>query len=226
MESPADTPAAPVIVERATASDIPGIIAVWWDSFSSDFIRRVYPQTPDGRRWLERAFARNLGPAPGPGYPKVECLLVRNPDTAFAASSGLPVAVAVYHIVPAGCDPKLRSWRARWPAFDDLPDIREDVLAEFFEPMEKTQSYLLKDRGHVYLEALGTMGAHRKRGYATALVKWGNDLADELGVDCYLDASPEGKPLYERNGYIGQDVSAVVERPPGVSMVRPRKSHN
>lgn len=57
--------------------------------------------------------------------------------------------MAVYHVVPAGCDPALHSWRVRWPAFDDLPDIREDVLAEFFEPMEKTQTYLLGDRGHV-----------------------------------------------------------------------------
>lgn len=67
------------------------------------------------------------------------------------------------------------------------------------------------------------MEAHRKRGYATALVKWGNDLADELGVECYLDASSEGRPLYEKNGYTEQDVSAVIENPPGASMVRPRK---
>lgn len=67
------------------------------------------------------------------------------------------------------------------------------------------------------------MEAHRKRGYGSALVKWGSDLADKLGVECYLDASPDGKPLYEKNGYIEQDVSAIIEKPSGSSMVRPIK---
>lgn len=137
--------------------------------------------------------------------------------------NGLPAAIAVYHIVPAGCDPARRSWRVRKPAFDDLPDIREDVLARFFDPMEKAHTYLLGDWGHVYLEVLGTVEAHQKRGFGTALIKWGNDLADGLGVECYLEASPAGKPLYEANGYVEQDVSAVVEIPPGTSMVRPSK---
>ncbi|OTA94905.1 hypothetical protein M434DRAFT_29446 [Hypoxylon sp. CO27-5] len=207
------------IVEQATKSDIPDLIAVWWDAFSGDFIRRIYPQTPDGRRWLERAFAKFFGPAPGPRELETKCLVMRIPDT------GLPAAIAVYHIVPAGCDPAQRSWRARWPRFDDLPDISKDVLAGFFDPMDKTQTYLLGDRGYVYLEALGTMEAHRKRGYATALIKWGTDLADKMNVECYLDASPAGKPLYEANGYVQQDVSAVVEKQAGPSMVRPRKHH-
>ncbi|KAI1416679.1 acyl-CoA N-acyltransferase [Hypoxylon sp. FL1857] len=209
-------PASP-IVEQATESDIPDLIALWWDAFGGDFIRRIYPQTPDGRRWLERAFAKHLGHPPEPGKPETKCLIARSPDT------GRPVAIAVYHIVPAGCDPVQLSWRVRWPRFDDLPDIREDVLAGFFDPMDKTQTYLLGDRSHIHLEALGTMEAHRKRGYATALIKWGTDLADDLGVECYLDASPAGRPLYEAHGYFEQDVSAVVKKQAGPSMVRPRK---
>ncbi|KAI0839911.1 acyl-CoA N-acyltransferase [Hypoxylon sp. FL0890] len=205
------------IVEQATESDIPDLIALWWDAFGGDFIRRIYPQSPDGRRWLERAFAKNFGPTPGPGVPETKCLIVRSPE------NNLPAAIAVYRIVPAGCDPAQCSWRARWPRFDDLPDVREDVVASFFDPMDKTHTYLLGNRGHVYLEVLGTMEAHRKRGYATALIKWGTDLADDLGVECYLDASPDGKPLYEANGYVEQDVSAVVNRKEGSSMVRPRK---
>lgn len=74
----------------------------------------------------------------------------------------------------------------------------------------------------VDLEALGTMAQHRKKGYGTALVQYGNDLADKLGVECYLDASDMGRPVYEANGYVVQDTSAVVEKRAGVSMVRPR----
>ncbi|KAI1141344.1 acyl-CoA N-acyltransferase [Hypoxylon sp. FL0543] len=205
------------IVEQATESDIPALVAVWWDAFSSDFIRRIFSQTPDGRRWLERAFVKNFEPTSGSRAPETKCLIVRCSDT------GLPAAIAVYRIVPAGCDPAQLSWRARWPPFDDLPDISEDVLAGFFDSMDRTQTYLLGDRAYVYLEALGTMKTHRKRGYATALIEWGTDLADELGVECYLDASPEGRPLYEANGYVEQDVSAVVEKQAGPSMIRHKK---
>lgn len=67
------------------------------------------------------------------------------------------------------------------------------------------------------------MEAFQKRGYGTALVKWGTDLADQLGVECYLDASPAGKPLYEANGYVEQDVSTILEKQSAVSMLRPKK---
>lgn len=69
------------IVDWASASDIPDLIAVWWDSFNDDFIRRIYPQTPDGRQWLERAFAKNLAPRTDPDIPATEVIIVRDPDT-------------------------------------------------------------------------------------------------------------------------------------------------
>lgn len=84
MATPTDGPTAtsvPIIVEKATATDIPDLITVWWDSFSTEFIQRIYPQTPDGRRWLERTFARYFRPAPEPDEPTTECLMVRSPDT-------------------------------------------------------------------------------------------------------------------------------------------------
>lgn len=33
------------------------------------------------------------------------------------------------------------------------------------------------------------------------LLKWGAEQADRLGLDSFLEASPEGKPLYERKGF-------------------------
>lgn len=33
------------------------------------------------------------------------------------------------------------------------------------------------------------------------LVKWGTDIADEAGIDCYLEASPAGYQLYRKNGF-------------------------
>ena len=33
------------------------------------------------------------------------------------------------------------------------------------------------------------------------LLQWGAQEADRLGLDSYLEASPEGKPLYEKKGF-------------------------
>ncbi|KAI1482209.1 hypothetical protein F4774DRAFT_334136 [Daldinia eschscholtzii] len=206
-----------VVVERPTISDIPELVSIWWDAFGAEAMQRIFPQTPDGRRFIERSFEKFLGPAPGPDELKTECLIVRSPDT------GVPVSMAIYHVVPAGCSEAKRSWRARWPAFDDLPDLNDTVLNDFFSPMEKAHNHVVGDRGHVFLETLATKKDFQKRGYGAALVRWGNDLADQLGVECYLDASAIGKPLYEANGYVEQNVSAIVEKQVSASMLRPKK---
>lgn len=33
------------------------------------------------------------------------------------------------------------------------------------------------------------------------LLQWGADEADRLGLEVYVEASPEGKPLYEKRGF-------------------------
>lgn len=33
-------------------------------------------------------------------------------------------------------------------------------------------------------------------------MQWGIDKADELGIDSYIEGSPEGRLLYEKFGYI------------------------
>ncbi|KAI0846443.1 hypothetical protein F5Y00DRAFT_244106 [Daldinia vernicosa] len=205
------------VVERASVSDIPELITVWWDAFGSEHMQRIFPQTPDGRIWLERAFKQFFAPVKGPDELKTECLIVRSPDT------GIPVAIAIYRIVPEGYDTAKQTWRARWPAVDDLPDFSDAAVDEFFSRMEKAHAYVLGNRGHVFLEVLGTMATFQKRGYGTALVKWGTDLADQLGVECYLDASPAGKPLYEAHGYVEQDVPAIIDNQSSASMLRPKK---
>lgn len=72
---------------------------------------------------------------------------------------------------------------------------------------------------------LGTLPTHQKEGHGKALVKWGTELADALGVECYLEASLAGQPLYLANGYIARDVSSVVKSEFVYPMVRPATSH-
>ncbi|KAI8965119.1 acyl-CoA N-acyltransferase [Daldinia sp. FL1419] len=205
------------VVDHASVSDIPALITIWWDAFSTEHLQRVFPQTPNGKRWQERAFEDFIGSTPGPDELKTECLVVRDPETGAAA------AFAIYRIVPEGYPPEKQTWRARWPPAEGFPDMSDDHLDDFFSRMEKAHAHVVGDRGHVFLEVLATKEEFRKRGYGSALVKWGTELADQLGLECYLDASPAGKPLYEAHGYVEQDVSTIVEKQSAASMLRSKK---
>ena len=51
------------------------------------------------------------------------------------------------------------------------------------------------------LGLLVTHPDHQRRGAGALLVKYGVDVADEMGLVAYLEASTAGKPLYERWGF-------------------------
>ncbi|ORY70421.1 uncharacterized protein BCR38DRAFT_422096 [Pseudomassariella vexata] len=76
-----------------------------------------------------------------------------------------------------------RDWSARWTPIDDVPDLSKEKLAAFYEPMQIAHEYLMGDRGHVFLEVLTTLNMYRGKGVGRALVQWGNDLVDEMGVE-------------------------------------------
>lgn len=54
------------------------------------------------------------------------------------------------------------------------------------------------------LEILATHPGYRKLGLASQLIQWGCDEADKEGLECFLNASKLGKPLYEKHGYAEQ----------------------
>lgn len=48
------------------------------------------------------------------------------------------------------------------------------------------------------LDILHTHPSHQGRGAGAQLVKWGTDLADKEGLQCYLESSPAGYPLFQK----------------------------
>jgi len=58
-----------------------------------------------------------------------------------------------------------------------------------------------KERKHWYLELIATRPEWQGKGAAGKLIRWGLERADEEGTECYLEASPDGKPVYERFGW-------------------------
>jgi GNAT superfamily N-acetyltransferase len=55
---------------------------------------------------------------------------------------------------------------------------------------------------YYFLSLLFTHPDHYRRGVGRLLTRWGTEKADENGLDCYIESSVEGKPLYVREGFV------------------------
>jgi len=91
------------------------------------------------------------------------------------------------------------------------PSESDSALANHFTVnLISKRKDIIRDRKHWYLELVATRQEYQGKGAAEQLLRWGVQMADEEGTECYLEASPEGKPIYERFGF-GERDRLVVE---------------
>ncbi|CAJ2509464.1 Uu.00g144900.m01.CDS01 [Anthostomella pinea] len=213
---PPKAEAAPEVkVSLATPDDISQLIELFWATYKGPG-ESIFPHTDNGRKWLERSFQNFMSNS---FYrPQTKIPVVRNPN-------GRPVSMAIVHTVKPGQSVVGKSWKTRWSRCDDLPDMSEEKLAGFFEPSAKAHHLVVGGKeGHVFIELLTTKYAYRRKGYATALLQWATEHADELGYPCYLDGGGRGMHICEMCGFKAQDVERRYGgTPPCVPMLRPKK---
>ena len=84
---------------------------------------------------------------------------------------------------------------------EQLPDSVIEALGWFDVAMQRLRAVSRPDR-HMYLDMLGVLPGHRRRGIATALMDAGHAWADGLGLPCALDTTSEDNvAFYERRNY-------------------------
>lgn len=93
-------------------------------------------------------------------------------------------------------------------------------------------------RRHWYLELVATHPSFQRQGAASRLIRYGLDAADSdadgptgndnggstKGLECYLDATPDGRPIYEHYGFRTVHTLALLPSDPSFRhefMVRP-----
>ncbi|KAL4994518.1 acyl-CoA N-acyltransferase [Aspergillus recurvatus] len=74
--------------------------------------------------------------------------------------------------------------------------VKWDILG-----VEDERGQVVKLKRRVELETLFTHPEYQGNGVGTALLQWGVDEADRLGLMAYLEATEEGRPLYDRFGF-------------------------
>jgi ribosomal protein S18 acetylase RimI-like enzyme len=81
------------------------------------------------------------------------------------------------------------------------------VVDGFIGLMNRTQSEHAKGEAALYLSILACSPTKQRSGAGSALVGWGVNLADSLGLPCRLEASPVGYGLYRKFGF--EDIAVV-----------------
>src|SRR6266536_4869474 len=97
------------------------------------------------------------------------------------------------------------SYLPAWPSESDYA-----LANNFFGNLISKRKEIMGDRKHWYLELVATRQEYQGKGAAGQLLRWGVERADEDGTECYLEASPEGKPIYEQF-WFGERDRLVVE---------------
>ena len=126
---------------------------------------------------------------------------------AVDSATGQPAAWASWHTPP---DAELRKrdseMETKRKLTDGVPGKGEfdfpPGLPQFVQ--EDTDRWInrwTKGRRHMRCLALFTDPTFQRKGMGTALVDYGNRLADEKGLPIFLQGSPYGFPIYEKAGF-------------------------
>ncbi|KAJ5133720.1 acetyltransferase [Penicillium atrosanguineum] len=191
-------------LETLTIEDNSALTDLWFAAFSDPILRRVFPNTPGVRKWLENANAHDLLNKSFQRYIKVV-------DTESQDAEGRP-RIAAY----AKWDLSMPEERGRRypPWHEEMPG---ELCEAFFMKEEANRKRVMGDTRHFYLDTVATHPDYQRRGAGSLLVKWGCDLADAQGVQAYVDASKDGAPLYAKFGFVdhslpGEDIASMARR--------------
>ena len=110
---------------------------------------------------------------------------------------------------------------AKWNIFvDTIPNLMEPdgkLEDEWFEDTDakayqdfisfhffsSRRDAITMSKGNIVcLDILAVEPIYQKKGIGSAMVAWGTAKADELGLECVVEASQDGRRLYEKYGFI------------------------
>jgi Acetyltransferase (GNAT) domain len=177
------------ILRPATEEDVPEMVEVYFDAWADNIVAQTCfpPSSPQSQEFWINGFTDELQekhahmlvvmdttktPAVMVGFAKWN-----SPFTAGEAHTSMPP-------------------REIWPT-----DGNVDKAVEFFTLLFDKHEEMMGNRPHWYLEMISSRRAYQGQGGGGMLIRWGVEKADADKVECFLDATPDGKPVYERYGF-------------------------
>ncbi|MCJ1476257.1 hypothetical protein MMC13_004923 [Lambiella insularis] len=212
----------PLLIRPMTEADLPAIRDLLFLAFhsSSPAMRKLAPngQSPSAAAASLAAVAKSVH-APAVVHRVVvdtDLIPAADPTTGATVHSTVPAEAGSTKEVPLVAYTRYYVHREeRAPDVWDVP--YKAVTAEetgegvnvafrnaFFEQIHELRRRNMQGRKHILVEILAASPLHERRGAGTMLLKEVFEVADTEGLDCWIDASPVGYPLYKRLGF--QDV--------------------
>ncbi|KAH6893146.1 acyl-CoA N-acyltransferase [Thelonectria olida] len=172
-------------------ADVPSLCAVYFSAFADTTIgRRVFPPTSEAAKqfWIE-SLTKDLE------NPNFEFLVMTNrPPSSSPEEEEEIIAYAKW--VRPGTPVKMPPPVDAWPQ-----DGNPALAVEFFGTLAASHKRIMEHRPHWYLDLIGVRKEWMGKGAASALMRWGVDRADEDGLPCFLEATPNGRGMYEKYGF-------------------------
>jgi len=84
---------------------------------------------------------------------------------------------------------------------DMNPHVNVPLANYFFAALAAEREAYIRDRAYLFLPVLVERPEWQRRGVGRRMLEWGMRMADEEGVACWIDASPEVTALYRRLGW-------------------------
>ncbi|KAK6354325.1 hypothetical protein TWF730_008732 [Orbilia blumenaviensis] len=187
------------IARWADSSDIPCLTALHFAAFGSE-VDQFIPNNTDGQAWMSEAF-RVCFEEFGQHCLTLVITAKRLGGGSEIETDGDIVAYARY-IIPT---------RAVWDNMYSYPkaigEMDQSKIDNFLGGLEKQHAEIMgwgegeRETKHLWFENLATHPDHRRLGIGRALVQYVCAIADDMGLEVYLDASDFGMGLYEKFGF-------------------------
>jgi GNAT superfamily N-acetyltransferase len=199
---------------RAEKADIPKLVELYFDTFKSPLVLRVKPDVPPVREWYKKSLESDIE------KPHTRIYKVVEGQAESVQASDEIIAFAKWS--SPHTDPQEKP--TEWPVDGDVA-LFEDVVGKATEKQKKImgeEEYWCKlfdtiktvrcnsIKNFVDISVLATLPKHQRRGAGSLLMTEFCKQADQAGHRSYVEASPLGKPTYQRFAFEMRDTFSVV----------------
>ncbi|KAK4156157.1 hypothetical protein C8A00DRAFT_41316 [Chaetomidium leptoderma] len=202
-------------VREARLADVDAITDINFAAFDDNIMNQLmYPGgvSADSReKFGSKVFPQRTAESEAEGSSKKSqgflCVAEYSPEDSPSDGPGEVVAFAKWQLHP---EPRTEEeWKGE--DFTATAEICGEgcdvgVVNAFIGGMTRVQRDHAKGEAALYLGIIACSPARQRLGAGSALMEWGVNLADSLGLPCRLEASPTGYGLYKKFGYEDVDV--------------------
>ncbi|CAM1503814.1 Fc.00g014050.m01.CDS01 [Cosmosporella sp. VM-42] len=184
--------ASDLFLRPATPDDIPAMVSVLFSAWSSSILNELcFPaSSPEVHTYWAQRIASNMA------APNTYLIVAMLPSAGDSSPTLAGWARWVRKPSPAELPEPLKFTPKDYPSTGDGA-----VAANFFQGNYDATRRLVGKEEHWFLGTLVTGREYQKKGVGSALMKYGVDRADREGWMVYLNASEDGKRLYEKFGF-------------------------